>query len=338
MLQVVIVILVISFVLYTLLGGADFGAGIVETFTGSKGEKAVSKAIAPVWEANHVWLILAIVIIFTGFPMVYSTISLYLHIPLFFVLMGIVLRGSCFIFRFYDVDDKTFHKYFSYLFHISSFMTPVFLGIVFGAMLLGKINLNSSGGFYERFMMPWFNLFCLAVGLFIASLFAYVAATFLVGESANTDERKKYIHLSKIFLSITFMLGIFVFVTAENESHHLFHGFFKSVLSITAFSIVVLLIPVIFYLFDHPNIIFLRATVGMQVTMVILGWFAIHYPVLVYEKNGHNLTFINTAAPDATLYQLLIALLVGLLLITPAFFFLFRVFKKTEKLNEVDVY
>ena len=329
MLQIVIVILVISFALYTLLGGADFGAGIVETFRGSKGEKAVSKAMAPVWEANHVWLILAIVIIFTGFPRVYSTISLYLHIPLMIVLIGIIMRGSSFIFRFYDTDDKTFHKYFSVLFKISSFITPVFLGIIFGAMLLGKINLNKSGSFYERFIMPWFNLFCLSVGFFIASLFAYVAATFLVGETAKTPEQKKYIQLSKIFLFFTFALGIFVVLTAEQESHHLFYGFFKSSLSIAAFIIVVVLVPVIFYLYNHTNIFYLRAVIGAQVTLIILGWFAIHFPVLVYEKSGDNLTFFNTAAPDATLYQLLIALFVGLLLIVPSFYFLFKIFKRT---------
>lgn len=333
MLQVIITILVISFALYTLLGGADFGAGIIETFRGSKGEKTVSKAMAPVWEANHVWLILAIVIIFTGFPGIYSTISLYLHIPLMVVLIGIIMRGSCFIFRFYDTDDKTFHKYFSVLFKISSFITPVFLGIIFGAMLLGKINLNNSGSFYERFIMPWFNLFCLAVGLFIASLFSYVAATFLVGETTKTPEQKKYIYLSKIFLLLTFALGIFVVTTAEYESHHLFHGFFKSPFSIIAFSIVALLIPVIFYLFDHSNIFYLRAAIGAQVTLIILGWFAIHFPVLVYEKNGDNLTFFNTAAPDATLYQLLIALFVGLLLIVPSLYFLFKIFKRTDAAN-----
>ncbi len=333
MLQTVIIILVISFALYTLLGGADFGAGIVETFRGSKGERAVSKAMAPVWEANHVWLILAIVIIFTGFPLVYSTISLYLHIPLMIVLIGIVLRGSSFIFRFYDTDDKTFHKYFSVLFKVSSFITPVFLGVIFGAMLLGKINLNNAGNYYERFIMPWFNLFCLSVGLFIASLFAYVAASFLVGETTDTTEQKKYISLSKIFLVLTFAMGIFVVISAEQESHHLFYGFFRSALSITAFSVVALLIPVILYFFNHSNIFYLRAAIGAQVTLIILGWFAIHFPVLVYEKNGNNLTFFNSNAPDATLHQLLIALFVGLLIIGPSFFFLFKVFKKTEPLE-----
>src|SRR5687768_5964304 len=111
MLILVIIILGISFILYTLLGGADFGAGIIETFAGKKGEGTISKAIAPVWEANHVWLILAVVILFTAFPRVYSSLSLVLHIPLMLVLLGIILRGTAFTFRHYDVIDDRSHKY-----------------------------------------------------------------------------------------------------------------------------------------------------------------------------------------------------------------------------------
>src|SRR5262245_2776312 len=144
MLIVIIIILSVSFMLYAILGGADYGAGILEIFAGRKGEKIISKAIAPVWEANHVWLILAIVIIFTGFPQVYSTISTSLHIPLMIVLIGIVLRGSTFTFRHYDERDES-HKYYTLLFRISSFITPFFLGITLGAMIFGEISLDTPG-------------------------------------------------------------------------------------------------------------------------------------------------------------------------------------------------
>jgi cytochrome d ubiquinol oxidase subunit II len=253
------------------------------------------------------------------------------------VLIGIVLRGSSFIFRFYDTDDESFHKYFSVLFKISSFITPVFLGVIFGAMLLGKIDMQNQGSYYDRFIVPWFNIFCFSVGAFIAVLFAYVASVFLVGETKNLPEQKDYIRLSKIFLALTFAVGIIVVTSAESESHHLFHGFFQSPLSVTAFAIVVVLIPVILYFLNHPNIFFLRAAIGAQVALIILGWFAIHFPVLVYEKHGNNLTFFNNNTPDSTLYQLLIALVVGLALIVPAFLFLFKVFKKTEQFKQKPI-
>lgn len=336
MLSIIIVILGISFILYALLGGADFGAGIVETFAGRKGEKTISKAIAPVWEANHVWLILAIVILFTGFPSVYAAISTALHIPLMVVLIGIVLRGSSFTFRHYDVGHGITHKYYTLFFRISSFVTPLFLGITLGAMILGEITLNPADGFYEQFINPWFNPFCFTVGIFSTSLFAYIAAVFLIGEAAYPVEQRRYIRLAKAFLLSTAASGILVFIFAELQGHQLLREFFQSNLSISSFSTVVLFIPLVFYLFNHPNIVYLRAVVGIQVTLIMQGWFAIQYPVLVYEKNGQHLTFYNTQAPDVTLVQLLIALFVGLMLVIPSFYFLYKVFKGAKGLNIND--
>jgi cytochrome bd ubiquinol oxidase subunit II len=327
MLITIIIILSVSFMLYAILGGADYGAGIIEIFAGRKGEKIISKAIAPVWEANHVWLILAIVIIFTAFPQVYSTISTSLHIPLMIVLIGIVLRGSTFTFRHYDVARDESHKYYTLLFRISSFITPLFLGVTLGAMILGRINLDTSGNFYEKFMEPWLNGFCFTVGLFSASLFGYIAAVFMLGEVESLGDRKRYVQLSKVFLLITIALGVLVFVIAEWYGHRLFNEFFASGFSIAALSTVLLLIPVVFYLFHHPNIIYLRVVAGVQVSLIMLGWFAIQFPVLIYEKNGNHLSFYNTTAPESTLLQLLIALFVGLVLVIPAFYFLFKVFK-----------
>ena len=93
MTEIIIVVLGIAILLYVLLGGADFGAGIVEWITGKKGIKTISQAIAPVWEANHIWIILAVVILFNGFPLVYTRLTTYLHIPLLIILIGIIIRG-----------------------------------------------------------------------------------------------------------------------------------------------------------------------------------------------------------------------------------------------------
>jgi cytochrome d ubiquinol oxidase subunit II len=331
MLATVIIILTVSFMLYAILGGADYGAGIIEIFAGRKGEKTISRAIAPVWEANHVWLILAIVIVFTGFPQVYATISTALHIPLMIVLIGIVLRGTTFTFRHYDITRDESHKYYTLLFRISSFITPVFLGVIPGAMILGGIDTEAQGSFYEKFVSPWFNFFCFAVGLFSASLFGYIAAVFMLGEVESLGDRKRYVQLSKVFLFTTLAMGVLVFVMAEAYGHHLVNEFFRSPFSITALSIVVLLIPAIFRLFNSQNIAYLRVVAGVQVSLIMLGWFAIQFPILIYKKDGEHLTFYNTAAPEATLLQLLIALFVGLLLVVPAFYFLFKVFKGSRE-------
>ena len=329
MLTLIIIILGASFVLYAILGGADFGAGIIETFAGEKGERTISKAIAPVWEANHVWLILAVVILFTAFPTVYASLSLVLHIPLMLVLLGIIFRGTAFTFRHYDVLYDHTHKYYTFLFKISSFITPFFLGVTLGAMILGRITFDQSLGFYEMFISPWLNLFCFIMGLFAVTLFGYISAVFLVGETKNDRERRRYAMFSKQLMVFTMLFGLLVFLAAEIEGHHLFDEFRKSSVSVLTMLLAALICPAIWLLLNRRTnkTLYLRVAVGIQVTAIIVGWFYIQYPVLIQVRGGEDYTFFNTQAPDATLQQLLIALIVGLILIVPAFMYLFKVFK-----------
>lgn len=315
--------------MYTLLGGADFGAGIIESLAGKREEITISRAIAPVWEANHVWLILAIVILFTGFPLVYSSLSTVLHIPLMIVLLGIITRGTAFTFRHYDVVLDKSHKYYTLLFRISSFVTPIFLGIVLGAMMLGRITFNTSLSFYEVFIAPWLNLFCISMGVFSTCLFAYISAIFLVGETKIERERKMYVRFSRRFMLLTMFTGLMVFITASIEGHDLLTDFFHSVTSIIMLLLASILCPVIWHFLNKEKnkTVYLRIGVSLQVTLILVGWFYIQFPVLIKLQDDKNLTFFNTQAPYATLQQLFIALLVGLIVIIPGFFYLFKVFK-----------
>lgn len=131
MIYVVIAFLWVSIVLYFILGGADFGAGIVELFTFRRKDKKITKnlmyeSIAPIWEANHMWLIIAIVILFVGFPEIYSFASIYLHIPLVLMLVGIIARGTAFTFRHYDAVKDEWQTVYTQIFYYSSLLTPFF--------------------------------------------------------------------------------------------------------------------------------------------------------------------------------------------------------------------
>ena len=329
MLTIIIIILGAAFLLYTLLGGADFGAGIIESFAGRREEVTISRAIAPVWEANHVWLILAIVILFTGFPLVYSSLSTVLHIPLMIVLLGIITRGSAFTFRHYDVVLDKSHKYYTLLFRISSFITPVFLGIILGAMMLGRITFDTSLSFYEVFIAPWLNLFCISMGIFSTCLFAYISSIFLVGETKIDRERKMYVRFSRRCMLLTMFTGLLVFITASIAGHDLLRDFSHSITSIITLVLASVLCPVIWHFLkkEKNKTAYLRIGVSLQVTLILVGWFYIQFPVLIRLHNNKDLTFFNTQAPYATLQQLLIALLVGLVLIIPGFIYLFKVFK-----------
>src|SRR4030095_15270455 len=130
--------MLVSLTFYALLGGADYGGGVWDLF--SRGPRAddqrtlIANAIGPIWEANHVWLILVVVILFTAFPVAFATIAIALHIPLTLLLIGIVLRGSAFTFRTYDSQRDSVQQRWGSLFSIASVITPVLLGIVLGAI------------------------------------------------------------------------------------------------------------------------------------------------------------------------------------------------------------
>ncbi len=131
-------------------------------------------------------------------------------------------------------------------------------------------------------------------------------------------------------MAATISSGLLVFVAGEWEGHNLLRDFLKSPISIACLTLSTILVPVILYFINTSNAAFLRASIGLQVTLILFGWFAIQFPVIINVEGGQHLTFYNTHASDATLKQLLIALITGLVLVIPAFIFLFGVFKVKE--------
>src|SRR6266566_1659688 len=123
---------------YAVLAGADFGGGVWALLArGPQKERQrdlIAHAIGPVWEANHVWLILAIVLVFTGFPRAFASLSTFLHVPLLLILIGIVMRGSAFVFRAYGPDDPPHERFWGRIFAMASITTPLFLGVIVGAI------------------------------------------------------------------------------------------------------------------------------------------------------------------------------------------------------------
>src|SRR6195952_1744320 len=136
-------IMMVALNAYVLLAGADFGGGVWDFFARGARRKEqrdlISHALAPIWEANHVWLILVIVLLLTCFPAAFSTIAITLHIPLSLMLIGIVLRGSAFIFRSYGSDDNATQQRWGRVFAIASIVTPVLLGMCVGAIVMGGL-------------------------------------------------------------------------------------------------------------------------------------------------------------------------------------------------------
>ncbi|WP_224999469.1 cytochrome d ubiquinol oxidase subunit II [Cesiribacter sp. SM1] len=329
MLFIVIAFLVISLLFYVLFGGADFGAGIIEIFAGKRHYQTISKAIAPVWEANHIWLILVVVILFMGFPLIYADMSRYLHIPLLALLVGIVLRGCAFTFRHYDAIKDQSQDWYTFIFRISSLFTPLFLGMVAGGMLVGRMPVTmADGSFYSLFIAPWFNLFCLAVGVFTVCLFAFLAAVYLIGEARSEEETHTFVRAARNSNIALVLAGGLVFATAAWEGLPLVSLFINSAGAIAALVLATLSLPLLWVALVRKHVVASRLLAGFQTLLVLGAWFWVEYPVALRYENGKALTLFEAAAPAATQQQLALALIVGSLLILPSLYYLLRTFKK----------
>lgn len=332
MTEIIFTIMAISLLLYVLLGGADFGGGIIELFSKGKAAKIVSHAIAPVWEANHVWLILVIVILFVGFPTVYSTILTFLHIPVLLALIGIILRGSAFTFRHYDIEEEKPKAIYSVIFRYSSLLTTFFLGVTLGGVILGEITRDYNQSFYQLYIHPWFNLFSFSLGLFLILLFAFLANIFSLGEIKEKDEISHFARMAKLMIVLLVMAGGFVFLMAEIDGLSLFSKFYHTPVSVGSVVLATLALPFLWVNLTRGKPNLLRLIAGFQTTMIITGWFAMQIPVLVRISGGNDITIQNSSAPPQTQYYMLIALIVGILIIFPSMAYLYKTFKfNTER-------
>ncbi len=332
MLYVVIGFLFLAIVLYFLLGGADFGAGIIELFTSGKNRPSTRQtmyhAIGPIWEANHMWLIIAVVILFVGFPAIYSQMCTWLHIPLLIMLLGIMARGTAFAFRSYDaVKGERTQNFYNHIFVYSSFITPLFLGIIAGSAISRQLDLHAST-FLSGYVFSWLNYFSVAVGLFTVALSGYLAAIYLIGEAETEKDVKRFIKKARLMTIIAVILGGLVFVAAGLEGIQLARFIFGNAISIAAVTAATISVIAQWILIQRGKKKIIRGTAALQVTMILLAVSYMHFPYFVMVKNGENLSLLNLHASEKTITDLGWALCIGSLLILPSLFYLYASFQK----------
>lgn len=323
-------ILVTALNAYVLLGGADFGGGLWDLLARGPRKAAqrelVAHAIGPVWEANHVWLILAIVLLFTCFPSAFARLAVTLNLPLTGALVGIVLRGSAFAFRGYGGDRDVVQRRWGRVFAIASLITPILLGTAVGAIASGALRAGGTRtgeGFYAAYVGTWLTPFALAVGLFTLACFAFLAAVYLTLETQDDALRED-------FRARALGAGIAVFVAAAlalwlsgGGAPLLREGLLGERWALPfqlATGIAATLALVALWTRRYAVA---RAAAVVQVTLILWGWAGSQFPYVVPP----DLTIGGSAAPTATLHLVLIALGVGALVLIPSLAYLFRVFK-----------
>ncbi|MCS6873094.1 MAG: cytochrome d ubiquinol oxidase subunit II [Pyrinomonadaceae bacterium] len=324
---VVAAILVVSIIIYALLGGADYGGGVWDLLAfGERKEEQrilISHSIGPVWEANHIWLILALVILFVAFPKAYSILSVALHIPLTIMLIGIVLRGASFAFRSYGNIEERTQKLWGLVFSISSIITPIFIGVNVGAIVSGRI-VYEEGTLKTNFFDSWLGIFPLATGVFTLSLFALLAATYLTLEAKDSKQLQEDFRL-RALISQIFVVAIafLVLVLAKEEAPRIYEGmtssWYSTYFHITTASCIFGAIASLWKRKFREARIF----VAGQTVLIILGCIVSQFPFIIVP----SVTIQSAAAPRLTLELLIGGLMIGSIVLFPSIYYLFRIFK-----------
>src|SRR5512143_249113 len=315
-----------SLVLYALFGGADFGGGVWNLL--ARGPRAADRrrltagAIGPVWETNHVWLIVAIVILFTAFPRAFGVACTALFVPMSIVLVGIVLRGAAFAFHAYRLHEERWGGGWGAVFASASLVTPVFLGIVLGAISSGRIRATEPLAFTGD-VSVWLSPFPISVGFLALASFTFLAAVYLTLETGDPGLQEEFRRDSlRSAAAVVVFSGLTLALAADGAREFLrsLTGGFWSIPLVAAEAAAATGAIVSLALRRYP---LARACAAAQVSLLLIGWGMAQYPYLVRP----DITVFSAAASQRTLRFLLGSLAAGAVLLFPAIFLLLRVFK-----------
>jgi len=262
---------------------------------------------------------------------VYTQYSIYFHIPLTLMLIGIIFRGCAFTFRNYDAVKDDTHRYYSLAFSFSSLLTPMMFGMIMGGMFFG-VNPHATT-YFQKYVTSWFNLPSLSIGIFVLGMFSYLASVYLIGESHDKETRNFYIRCAQKTSLMMLMAGALVFLLAQFSPHPLLKIFFTNPLSNVCFLIATILVLIFWRSMLRGNFTewTIRLIAGSQICFVLLAWAAVIFPNVLFYNDGTQLSLLDAAAPAATMNVLGLSLLLGSLLFLPILYYLIRVFKVNEE-------
>ncbi len=318
--DVVAAVMFAAITLYAVFAGADFGSGMWDLLAGStqrgaKTRRLIDRAIGPVWEANHVWLIFVLVFLWTGFPRPFGQIMRDLAIPFWLVGLGIVLRGSGFAFRKFAPDIRS-ARIMGIMFASSSVVTPFFLGTIAGAIASGRVG---TGAVDDETI--WLSPTSLVGGVLAVATCAFLAAVFLTAEAdrARDIELAEELRLKAFFAAaVTGAIALAGVIPLRNDAPTLFDGLTGRGAPEIALSTVAGVATLMFL--RRRELRRARVSAVIAVAAIVLGWGFGQYPWILVD----TVTIEDGAGNSATLTALLVASGIAAIIITPALVLLFR--------------
>jgi cytochrome bd ubiquinol oxidase subunit II len=323
--EIMLVVLWVGLTAYVLFGGADFGGGVWDLLAGGsergRPQRAlVEHSIGPVWEANHVWLIFVLVLMWTGIPSVFAAVTSTLYIPLTLVALGIIARGAAFAFR--KASTQLWQqRLFGATFAFSSLVTPFFLGTVAGAIASGRVPPGIAAG---DLVTSWVNPTSIVSGVLAVLTAAYLAAVYLTRDAERAGDAELVEQFRRRALGTGMVVGVVSAVGVAVLSYDAPELFTELT---TGRALPFLLIAVLsglaslLLLWRHAYVA-VRLTAAVAVTGLLWGWGLGQYPELL-----PGVSIADAAATDAVLAASLGALGVGALLLVPSLWWLYATFQ-----------
>ncbi|UUU38818.1 cytochrome d ubiquinol oxidase subunit II [Streptomyces sp. NBC_00162] len=336
MADLVAFVMLLAVAAYACAGGTDYGAGFWDLTAGGaeRGKRPrwlIDHAMAPVWEVNNVWLIFVLVLMWTGFPVLFQTVFTALWLPLALAVLGTVLRGAGFALR-KPSRRLARRRLYGAVFAIASLLTPFFLGAAVGAVATGRIAPGT-----EASADAWANPASLLFGLLTVAGTALLGAVFLTADAARFDapDLVGYFRLrALVSLVAVALLAVGVLLVTRGDAPHVWHGLTHGAgLALAIVSVVC---------FAGTGLLVLRgqrhwarfSAVGV-VGAAVFAWGIAQHPYLIPT----SLTVADAAGDSQTLVWLSVVSLVALLLVAPAVFFLYWLdtHGELEPLTESDL-
>jgi cytochrome d ubiquinol oxidase subunit II len=316
-----LVFVLIGLILYTVLGGADFGAGMWELLagTGDRAERVrdhAHESMAPVWEANHVWLVFVLTVMWTAYPTAFGSIASTLSVPLFIAGIGIVFRGAAYALRSGTRTPREV-RMIDTVSAVSSILTPFALGTVIGGIAAGRVPVGNAAG---HLISSWTSPISILIGALAVAASAYVAAVYLSADAVRLGKPE----LEEAFRARAVTAGVVAgalaiggLVVLHSDAHRVYHrliagpGLPALIVSILAG------ISTLAFVWDR-RFELARFTAALAVAAIIAGWALAQQPILL-----PGLTIQQAAAPHDTLVVVVVAVLAGGAIVFPSLATLF---------------
>jgi cytochrome bd ubiquinol oxidase subunit II len=307
---------------YTVLAGADFGAGLWTLLAvgpgGQRLRDEARHAMGPVWEANHVWLIFVLVVGWTAYPVAFGSISSTLAAPLLIAAIGIIFRGAAYALRGQGASRGAEN-----LLAVSSVLTPFALGTAVGAIALGRVPVGNAAG---NPLTSWLNPASVLIGALAVVFSGYLAAVYLAADSMRSSSSSErtvatpFRHRALVAGLASGALALAGLLVMRNSGLDLTHG--AALAAVCVSGVAGLLTLVLCW---RSRFGLARLTAALSVAAVVVGWAAAQTPRLL-----PGLTVTQAAAGRSTLVALIIAVCGGAVILIPSLGLLFTLFLRGQ--------